>query len=154
MKAKFLLSGLIGLILLGCGSTEQEAFSRDDTTKIVTDNKTKLQWQDNEGAASDDRLSRWKEAVEYCNLLTLGGQSDWRLPNMEELSRLADVKVEGKRKMDPAIDSMFQHVVPALYWSSTSVAGDENSAWYVNFFYSGAHRGKKENQYFVRCVRG
>jgi len=74
--------------LLGCGSSEQEAFSRDDTAQIVTDNKTKLQWQDDKNTASDDIVLKWGKAVSYCETLTLGGYSDWRLPNIDELSNL------------------------------------------------------------------
>jgi len=49
-------------------------FSRDDTTQIVTDTTTGLQWQDDANASS--LTKKWTEAIDYCEALTLGGHDD------------------------------------------------------------------------------
>ena len=118
-------------------------FSRDDTTQIVTDSTTELQWQDDANVTKT-----WREAIDYCELLTLGGYDDWRLPNFNELYYLAD-----RSKANPAIDSKFHNVVSDGYWSSTSVVGHEDSAWLVGFYFGGDGLVVKSHSYDVRCVR-
>jgi hypothetical protein len=51
----------------------------------VTDNRTGLVWQRVNSAAMV-----WTSAASYCDSLVLGGQSDWRLPNIKELYSLID----------------------------------------------------------------
>ena len=51
----------------------------------VTDGNTGLIWQQ-----QDDGTERnWNDASSYCNALSLGGQSDWRLPTDKELMSIA-----------------------------------------------------------------
>ncbi|MEA1915766.1 MAG: DUF1566 domain-containing protein [Campylobacterota bacterium] len=144
---------LIFLSQWGCENKKPETFLRDSHTQTVTHTQSNLQWQDNKYTALDESLKNWDEAIDYCNKLDLAHHNDWRLPTMLELSDLADIKKEGMRKINPAIDDAFIYIVPAPYWSSTEVANDKNLAWYVNFFYSDSHRKVKKNTYFVRCVR-
>ncbi len=122
---------------------EMGNFSRDDTKEIVTDNCTKLQWQDNSDAKTVAKT--WSEAISYCENLTLGGYDDWRLPNINELLTLLDY-----RKYNPAIDPVFQNVGSDYYWSSTSHGSTSSSGWVV-YFYNDNHHF--DNSAFVRCVR-
>lgn len=117
---------------------------------VVTDNNTGLQWQDDySDNGGNIKQATWTDAINYCENLTLGGYSDWRLPNFHELYYLAD-----RSKVNPAIDSTFQSVVSNIYWSSTAVVGNENNAWAVQFYYGTDGWGSKSNDlYFVRCVR-
>jgi len=118
---------------------------------IVTDTAKGLMWQDDSDAGS--LTASWKEAIEYCEDLTLGGYSDWRLPNHNELYYLAD-----RSKSKPTINRIFQNVVSDFYWSSTSSYGNlEDEDDYVKFkniysinFSDGTiiDAGK-----YVRCVR-
>ena len=134
----------IGLsISLLAGTTR---FSRDDTTQIVTDSKTGLQWQDNEEANTVTKT--WIEAINYCENLTLGSHDDWRLPNFNELDSLAD-----KSKSNPAISLVFQNVVSDYCWSSTTVVSDEDYAWGVDFDRGNDFWDDKSNSHYVRCVR-
>jgi len=119
-------------------------FSKDNITNIVTDNTTGLQWQDNATPVT----MTWTAAINYCEALTLGGQSDWRLPNFNELYFLAD-----RSKSNPAIDSTFQNVVSNDYWSSITVVGNENYAWLVDFNGGGDNLYRKSDSYYARCVR-
>jgi len=54
--------------------------------KVVTDNLTGLMWTKN-GNLPNGAMT-WDQAIDYCNNLTLGGYSDWRLPNVNELESL------------------------------------------------------------------
>lgn len=146
---------VIPLAIVGFSIGLMADFSRDNTTQIVTDNNRGLQWQDDVNVTKS-----WIEAIDYCESLILGGYSDWRLPNFNELYSLAD-----KSKSRPAIDSIFRNVYnnyfENYYWSSTTVIAYKNSAWRVNFVHGGSNTfsrggadvGNKNSLYHVRCVR-
>jgi len=122
-------------------------FSRDSSKEIVTDNTTNLQWQDDSSATSTKK--NWKEAIEYCENLTLGNYNDWRLPNFNELYYLAD-----RSKNNPAIDSIFNYVASNYYWSSTTLLSDKGNAWIVKFSDGSDGWDDKINDiYNIRCVR-
>ena len=127
-----------------------DRFSRDNDKEVVIDNATNLIWQDNSDAKTIKK--NWKEAINYCENLTLGGYSDWYLPNIHQLYSIAD-----RSKDDPAIDPTFQNVVSNRYWSSTTGASDTFFAWYVGFgndlVYGYNDWGSKTTDYYVRCVR-
>ncbi len=118
-------------------------FIRDNTIQVVTDNSTNLQWQDDVNITKN-----WREAIDYCEVLTLGNKSDWRLPNVNELYFIAD-----RNKKDPAIDSVYQNVVLNGYWSSSAYIGDESNAWIIYFNHGRSYWNIKSNSYNVRCVR-
>ncbi|PHS38569.1 MAG: hypothetical protein COB07_08450 [Sulfurovum sp.] len=80
----------------------------------------------------------WYEAITYCENYTYGTYADWRLPRVEELSRL--YKDNGK------FSSHF-------YWSSTVRAGYSNDAWLIYFSDGIKYGGHKSKRYNVRCVR-
>ena len=131
------------LITIGLSAFLYGNFTRDNATQVVTDSTTGLQWQDNVNITKT-----WTQAIDYCEALTLGGYSDWRLPNFNELYFIAD-----RSKRNPAIDSAFQNVVSDGYWSSSTVVGDEDSAWGVDFDNGDDDWDRKSNSYYVRCVR-
>ncbi|WP_457592376.1 Lcl C-terminal domain-containing protein [Hydrogenimonas sp.] len=117
---------------------------------VVTDSATGLMWQDdysdNGGAV---KLATWIEAIDYCENLTLGGYSDWRLPNIRELNSIVDLS-----RYRPPIDPVFQITESSRrYWSSTAETGRTSDAWYVSF--SSCSRGNYDKTlvYSVRCVR-
>jgi hypothetical protein len=128
---------IVGLIVVG---------SFADVTKsgdIVTDSDTGLQWQD----SSEIAKLNWSEAIEYCEALSLGGYSDWRLPNRNELQSIVDIS-----RYNPAIKEGFENTESDGYWSSSSYASDSNSAWKVNFDNGDTDYYRKSYD-FVRCVR-
>jgi len=51
---------------------------------VVTNNYSQLQWQDD----SVGSAKTWREAIDYCEALTLDGLSGWRLPNINELKSI------------------------------------------------------------------
>ena len=123
-------------------------FSRS-SEGIVTDNTTTLQWQDDySDNGGNVKWAKWKDAINYCEALTLGGHDDWRLPNFNELYSIAD-----HTKRAPAIDTTFQTVGLDDYLSSTAVVGYEDNAWGVDFNSGADYFDLKGNSHAVRCVR-
>ena len=134
-------------LLMLLSTLAQADFTRDNGTTIVTDNATDLQWQDNESVTKT-----WKNAIIYCEELTLGGYDDWRLPNVNELlSILDDTKVNSR------ISSVFESFASSNYWSSTTAAVAQYKAWVVYFggrsqyWYDSGN--KLDSDSVVRCVR-
>lgn len=117
----------------------------DNGNGTVTDNKTGLMWQQGEGGSMS-----WDKAISYCEGLTLGGNSDWRLPNSKELESLTD-----DTRYSPAIDTaFFPNAHASVHWSSTTVSEHEVGAWSVLFGYGDVVIYDKVNYSYVRCVRG
>ena len=134
------------LLMIGLSISLLADFSRSNG--VVTDNKTGLQWQDDySDNGGDIKLAKWTDAIAYCEDLTLGGHSDWRLPNKKELLSIVDYG-----KYDPSIDTVF-HKVSGNYWSSTTPAYGTDRAWTVGFRTGLTGSFYKFNDSHVRCVR-
>jgi hypothetical protein len=117
-----------------------------NNSDTATDVGTGLSWQ----RQDDGQAKSWEEVLAYCEGLTLEGFEDWRLPTSNELLTLVD-----HNQWYPAIDvTVFTDVLPAKYWSSTSTAGNDADAWYVNFFSGYVSNHDKTDSNYVRCVRG
>ncbi|MEW6260159.1 MAG: DUF1566 domain-containing protein [Thermodesulfobacteriota bacterium] len=118
----------------------------DNGNGTVTDTSTGLMWQ----KETPVRTMTWEEALFYCENLTLGDYTDWRLPTFKELRSLVDYS-----RYTPAINTtFFPDTVASFYWSSTSYAYSPDFAWSV-FFYDGFDsRYEKYYSFYVRAVRG
>src|SRR3989338_5468335 len=132
----------------GEGQTMTKNFT-DNGNGTVTDNDTGLMWQKED----DDVTRTWESAIIYCEGLSLGSYSDWRLPNIKELESITDAT-----KDNPAIDTTYfpntnSSSSLAKYWSSTTYMNDSSSAWSVSY-YSNIYMYYKSYDYYVRCVRG
>ncbi len=135
------------LIIVGLSVALFADFSKDDTAQIVTDNITKLQWQDDDTVSSSEKS--WGDALAYCEELTLGEYNDWRLPNIKELTSIVD-----DTRVSPSIDiDAFEHVASYNYWSSTTYAGNSSNAWGVDFDSGVQNYYDRSNGGYVRCVR-
>ncbi|MDH4233148.1 MAG: DUF1566 domain-containing protein, partial [Nitrospirota bacterium] len=113
----------------------------------VTDARTGLVWQQGEAGSTS-----WESALSYCEGLTLGGDNDWRLPNIKELESLTD-----DTRYQPAIDTIFfPNANAAYYWASTTTteASRPNEAYFINFYEGALGFEGKNNENYVRCVRG
>jgi len=110
----------------------------------VSDHKTGLVWE----PADDGQIRNWDDATQYCDDLVLGGKADWRLPSLNELATIIDYS-----RSNPAIDPIFT-CRSGNYWSSSSLAGYEEGAWFAVFDYGYMDWRTKTQTYYVRCVRG
>lgn len=119
----------------------------DNGNDTITDNVTGLVLQKTEGGQMT-----WTNAGAYCDNLTLGGQSDWRLPAIRELVSILDL--EG---YNPTIDTTyFPSANSANYWASSNGAGIYTTSYSWVMSFNNGHSGfnTKTNNYYVRCVRG
>ncbi len=131
------------------GTYQEEGIARSytrDANGTVTDNATGLVWQDDAVGSTMD----WASAGGYCEDLTLGGQTDWRLPTVEELKTLVDY---GKVSAPLIDDTTFQYVASNGYWSSTTVASVPSFAWVVVFNFGDGDWYDEGFSFYVRCVR-
>ena len=111
----------------------------------VSDLVTALTWQQ-----QDDNVTRIHAvAITYCQALTLGGNNNWRLPTIKELTSIVDYRVRS-----PSIDeTVFSNTISSFYWSASSVASNSTNAWNVNFNSGNVNSNNKTNNNYVRCVR-
>jgi hypothetical protein len=115
--------------------------------EAVRDQTTGLVWE--QSPALD--MSDWEMAQRRCSSSHAGGDTDWRVPTVQELRTLVepssiDVKL-------PA-DHPFANVEPSIYWSSTERRENGAYASFVNFSSGRSATLEKYMPSFVWCVRG
>ena len=100
------------------------------------------QWQQADNGAGVD----WTSAQAYCDGLTTGGYTDWRLPTSAELHSLVGLlgPIHGPVEMsgDPT----------GTYWSAVPVAG-ASSYWSVNFNDGTTSGSAPTSLLRTRCIR-
>ncbi len=112
----------------------------------ITDTDTGLMWQQGEIPAS----TNWEGALAYAASLTLGSNTDWRLPNIKELQSINDETLAA-----PSVSTVyFPGATASRYWSSTSMHNSTNEAWYLDCQYGITTYALKTTNLLVRCVRG
>jgi hypothetical protein len=141
---------LLMFLLLWAGAALAADFT-DNGDGTISDADTGLIWKkcsegqsyDSSAAAAeqcgdsrDIATYTWQEAFQRAEAVNAGsagealGQSDWRLPNINELASIADLAT-----YDPAIDTtFFPETASSFYWSSTPRAGSAGLAWGVSFY--------------------
>ena len=136
-----LMTALASMAL--AGDPRYEITESVEGQPIIADQITGLVWQH---WYSDAR--NWEEALAYCEALDYGGYTDWRLPDIQQLSSLANAGL-----FNPA--STFPGMPPFRFWSSSTFAFNAEFAWSVNFY-----DGQPVNYYpktsavlRARCVR-
>jgi len=119
-----------------------------DAVDCVTDNLTGLVWARN--AYTTTKIV-WSTAITYCEGLSYGGQTDWRLPNVKELQSLIDFD-----RYNPALPAgnPFIGVQLGGYWTSSSGAGSPGNAWKVQIPNGNVSYESKSLTGYVWPVRG
>ena len=149
--------GWIGFFL--CASLWGAPYT-DNGNGTVTDSATGLVWQKcsaGQGTTLGDcgtgSISWYtlSDALMFCEGLILGGRSDWRLPNINELMSIIDYT-----KDNPSIDSsIFPNTIATMtWWSSTTQAHNTSRMWIIQFNIGNLTFSSKEGQNKVRCVTG
>ena len=129
-------------VTIGAG-TEADC-ARDDLTGLM--------WARNARLA----VKTWEKALDYIADLNSGeglcGHKDWRLPNISELESLVEVSAYG-----PALPSAhpftLQNMHSYWHWSSTTFAGDTQTAWLADIWTGLVDIGNKDEHYNVWPVR-
>ena len=118
----------------------------DNSDGTITDNLTQLVWQ----KVPNANIFSWENALAYAENLTIGTNSDWRLPNIKELQSLND---EGRT--NPSVNTtFFAGIGVKNYWSSTSLPNVITKAWYWNTTFGVTTYDTKTNTNYAICVRG
>ncbi|WP_433936248.1 DUF1566 domain-containing protein [Sorangium cellulosum] len=122
---------------------------------VVRDNVTCLEWQQ----SPPSEAYTWDQAIRYCEDLTLGGHSDWRLPTRIEMTSIVDFT------RSPAIDT-------AAFPGARGGFHKTSSDWILTIRQAGAGAGRdyawafnmsdgivsnaysKATAASLRCVRG
>jgi len=114
----------------------------DNGNGTVTDVSAGLTWHQE---INVEKIT-WKDALSYCENLTIAGYDDWRMPNVNELQSIVDYT-----KANP-VDGLLP-VMAGANWSSTSA--NAVYAWSVDLSSGGIGDNMKTHDFaaFVRCVR-
>ncbi len=116
----------------------------------------------------------WKEAKGYCQDLTLGGYSNWRLPTRAELMKLGNIKLynydnhdnwkkwfnknkhkklKGSKGKELFVRKEFLENMQTGWYFWTSEEKDSSSVWGVNFYGGNDRWLRKPLSIYALCVR-
>ena len=98
----------------------------DNSNGTVSDNATGLMWQQADSQAG----MNWEEALQYAEQSTLGGHTDWRLPNAKELQSIVDYTRSPETSNSAAVDPIF---------TTSSIKNEANEKDYPYYWSSTTH---------------
>ncbi len=127
---------------------ETRNFERNSSLNIVTDNTSKLQWQDDNISINTPRS--WSSANQYCQDLNISGLDDWYLPSIEQLNSIVD---RNSTDTSNLVDSIFTQRGQTVYWSSTLYKPITDNYRTVLFNVGITAYNSIGSTLYVRCVR-
>jgi len=96
---------------------------KDNGNATITDNNTGLIWQKTDGGEMT-----FEKALTYCDTLTLGGFTDWRLPTGIEL-----FSINYFESNKPALNTTyFTSTLAEYWWSSEKQQDNTTNIWVTN----------------------
>lgn len=140
-------------------------FVADASGNCITDNLTGLMWVKDLSTVNNGSPLTWDNALAVAGSGTWCGYSDWRMPNINELRSLVNYAYaspanwlmygSGDYYTRACSGACFAYV-PAVGWTSSSLANDTTFAWVVIMSNGGAgNRGKNSNyNIYLFPVRG
>ncbi|HSW59215.1 MAG TPA: DUF1566 domain-containing protein [bacterium] len=114
-----------------------------DTLVIVKDGLTDLEW------TKEFQIGHLAaEAKEYCEGLSYGDKTGWRVPEMNEMRSLVDHYLAY-----PA--TSFPEMPPEEFWTSREYAASITTRWQINFYYGDSAGNYLSGSVYrrTRCVR-
>ena len=125
----------VALLLTAATAQAQARYTYSAAGDEVTDTKTGLTWrrcsedQTWSGGTCTGFAGHYSHEQALARATAQAGAAGWRLPNIKELSSIAD-----KTRSNPAIDTTAFPATPSnLYWSATPNARDAKFVWGVIF---------------------
>ncbi len=98
-------------------------FFIDNSNGTITDTVTGLMWQQTDGGEMTI-----ENAETYCDTLTVGGHTDWRLPTIYEA-----VSILNFQNVNPPLDTkVFTKTGAEYWWTSQKQANDVTRVWETN----------------------
>ena len=126
---------------------------------IVVQRPTRLSWMrcaigqtwDGDSCTGSPDLLNWQDALARAAIEELGGHSDWRLPDRNELQSIVET-----RCWSPAINvTVFPATPTQPFWSSTArVSPTPGQVWQVDFDNGAVAPADHDLTAAVRLVRG
>jgi hypothetical protein len=98
--------------------------------QIEIDRATGLMWPKDwsSNGGYNQNVLNWTGALIWADSLTFAGFTDWRLPNINEI--LSIVRYSGAA---PLVDNIFNSVLSASFWSSTTYPITTTFAYQLSF---------------------
>ena len=135
----------------------------DNGDGTVTHTKTGLMWRQcpyrtnlTEGECvaetnTDGRYATWSKALEVADGLDFAGHTDWRLPNITELSSIVEWRCYNNAINDNMFPATQDFTSGDLFWSSTTLRSSASQARVIDFqIGTESGVGKNNNkQFFV-----
>ena len=141
----------VGVVGILCVRGSEYKFTADSIELLndgtFYDTRNSRMWH----SAASEEPKTWAEALSYCEDSTLGGHTNWRLPNVTELYSLVDYNA--------APDSFLAGLggdstsPKEKFWTSTTFDADPQNAWYIGFDDGLVKDIVKSAALRVRCVR-
>ena len=89
---------------------------------VLRDTVTGLMWQRGDGGEMS-----WEQAKRYCDTLSLGGYTDWRLPSGHEAFSIHELS-----HGNPALPDAFERTQAEYWWSIDTLKTDGRRIWCTN----------------------
>lgn len=133
---------LSGCCLLNVGgdddSDDDQTNDDDDSNECGTTIRGNLEWTECDNGYDIN----YYDALDYIDLLDIGGWDDWRLPTINELEGLFDQSRKLQTECDVEV-----YIVKPFYitckWAWSSEIIDDYNVWGFNFHYGWEEWGKK-----------
>ena len=126
-----------------------------NNNQTVTDQATGLIWkrcsqgQSGDSCAGSASEFTWTQALQAAQAEVFANQSDWRLPNIKELTSIVEYACRS-----PAINLTVFPNTPQNFWSASPDTNDADFAWGVFFGNGIVSSLDRFNGRSVRLVRG
>ena len=133
------------------GATEPAMSMTSNGDGTVTDLITGLVWEARDESAVS--AVSWEAAITFCEGLDYSGKTDWRLPNIKELSTLIDLTKSTGVKFN---QTLFPTMKNAVYWSSTTAPSGSTWAHEIDLNTGGSFTTYDKTNTtwdYVKCVR-